>query len=113
MTAMFGSKCMVASVGLPARMRMRLEIQLPTAPIGYVGIELGRGEVGVSEHLLDRTQVGAALEQVCRERVAQKVGMHALRLEAGLRRQSPQDQEGAGARQSAPPRVEEELRAVA
>src|SRR5207244_8587742 len=55
----------------------------------------------------------AALEQVRRERVAQEVGMHALRLEPGLRRQPPQDQEGAGARQPAALRVEEELRAVA
>ena len=45
-------------------MRVRLEVQLPAAPVGYVCVELGRGEVGVAEHLLDAPQVGAALEQM-------------------------------------------------
>ena len=49
------------------------------------------------EHLLDAAQVGAALEQVGRERVAEQVRVHALRLEAGLLGQAAQDQEGAGA----------------
>jgi hypothetical protein len=35
------------------RVRVRLEVQLATAPIGYVRVELGGGEVGVAEHLLD------------------------------------------------------------
>jgi hypothetical protein len=32
---------------------MGLEIQLAAAPIGYVGVELGRREVGMAEHFLD------------------------------------------------------------
>ena len=36
------------------------------------------------EHLLNGPQVGASLEQVRRERVAQEVRVDALRLEAGL-----------------------------
>ena len=93
-------------------MRVRLEIQLPTAPIGYVGVELGRGEVGVPQHLLDGAQVGAALEQVGRERMAQKVRMHALRLEPGLGGKASQDQKGARTGQPAAFGVEKELRAV-
>jgi hypothetical protein len=34
-------------------MRVRLEVQLATSPIGYVGVELGGREVGMAEHLLD------------------------------------------------------------
>ena len=68
-----------------ARMRVRLEVQLPAAPVGYVRVQLGRGEIGVPEHLLDAAQVGAALEQVGRERVAQQVGVDAPGLEPGGR----------------------------
>ena len=55
------------SSSLLARVRVRLEIQRATAAIGYVGVELGRGEIRVTQHLLDRAQVGAAFEQVRRE----------------------------------------------
>ncbi len=42
-SAMKSSRCgSIATLFLPARMWMRLEIQLPTPPIGYVGVELGR-----------------------------------------------------------------------
>ena len=37
------------------------------------------------EHLLDAAEVGAALEQVRREGVAEQVRVHPLRVEAGLR----------------------------
>jgi hypothetical protein len=43
-------------------MGMRLKVQLSTPPIGYVGIELGCGEVGVAQHLLDAAKIGASLE---------------------------------------------------
>ena len=76
-------------------MRVRLEVQLATPPIGYVRVQLGRREIRMPEHLLDRTQVGSALEQVRRERVAQQVRMDALRLEAGLGCELAEDQEGA------------------
>jgi hypothetical protein len=58
-------------------MWMRLEIQLPTPPVGYVRVELRGGEIGMAEHLLDRTQVGASLEEVSGERVAEQVGVDA------------------------------------
>ena len=40
---------------LSARMWMRLEVQLATPPIGYVGVQLGRRQVCMPQHLLDRT----------------------------------------------------------
>src|SRR5918994_4405206 len=97
----------------PARMWVRSKVQLAASPIGYVRIELGGREVGVTQHLLNAPQVGAALEQVRRERVAQQVGVDALGVEPGLRREASQDQEGAGAGERTPARVEEELGAVA
>src|SRR2546421_3347505 len=92
---------------------MGLVVQLAPPPIGYVGVELGRGQVGVSEHLLDAAQVGPALEEVGRERVAQEVGMDPLRLEAGPGREPAQDQERARARERAALGVQEELGPVA
>lgn len=65
-------------------MRMRLEIQLAPPAIGYVRVQLCRGEIGMSEHFLNCPQVGTSLEQVSGERVAQEVGMDALGLEPGL-----------------------------
>ena len=70
-------------------------------------------EVGVAEHLLDAAQVGAALEQVRRERVAQQVRVDALGLEAGLLGEPAQDQERARAGERAALRVQEELGTVA
>ena len=49
------------------------------------------------EHLLDGAQVGASLEQVRRERVAQEVGVDALGLEPCLVGEAAQDEEDAGA----------------
>jgi hypothetical protein len=37
---------------LSARVRVRLEIQLATASIGYVCVQLGRRKIRVPEHLL-------------------------------------------------------------
>ncbi len=39
-----------------------------------VGVDLSGRDVGVAEHHLDRAQVGAVLEQVGGEAVAQDVG---------------------------------------
>src|SRR5437588_10918376 len=63
----------------------------------------------MAEHLLDAPQIGAALEQVRRERVAEEVWVDALGLEPRLRREPAQDQEGAAARQGAAACVQEEL----
>src|SRR5438045_9499374 len=90
-------------------MRVRLEVQLAPPPIGYVRVELGRGEVGVAEHLLDSAEICAAFEEVRRERVAQEVRVDAVWLEAGLLRELPEDEEDAGARERSAARVEEEL----
>jgi hypothetical protein len=42
--------------------RVCLKIYFPSPPIRNVGVELGRGEIGVAEHLLNAPQVGAAFE---------------------------------------------------
>ena len=100
-------------LGLWRRVRVRLEVGLAPPPVGDVGVELGRRQVGVAEHLLDAAEVGAAFEQVRRERVAEQVGVDAAGLEAGLLGEPAQDQEGAGAGQRAALRVQEELGPVA
>jgi hypothetical protein len=65
------------------------------------------------EHFLNRTEVGAAFEQVGGERVPQQMGMDAPGVEPGLLGESAQDQEGARARQRAAARVQEQVLAVA
>src|SRR3954453_13253348 len=63
-------------IATPDRLRLfpsvgvRSEIQLTAAAIGYVRIELGGRQIGVSKHLLNRTEVGSALEEVGGEGVA-------------------------------------------
>src|SRR4051794_37673225 len=94
-------------------MRMRVEIQLAAPAIGYVCVQLRGGEVRVAEHLLDCTEVGASLQQVRGEGVAEEVGMDALRLEPGLTCEAPQDEEGAGAGERAAACVQEQLLPVA
>src|SRR3954471_7908344 len=88
------------------------EVQLSSAAIGYVGVELGRREVGVAEHLLHRPEICAALEQVRRERVPEQVRVDALRVEAGFAGELAEDQERAGAGERAAARVQEQLRAM-
>ena len=61
------------------------------------------------EHLLNAAEVGAALEQVRRERVPQQVRVDAFRLEARAPGETPQDQERACARERPALSVEEEL----
>ncbi len=93
-------------------MRVRQEVHLPPAAIRDVRIALGRSQVGVSEHLLHRAEIGATLEQMCGERVAQKVGVNASRLEAGPLCQAAQDEKGAGTSERAAAGVQEELGSV-
>ena len=50
----------------------------------------------MAEHLLDGPQVGAALQQVRRERVPQQVRVDAVRVEARVLGEAAQDQERAG-----------------
>lgn len=92
---------------------MRLEVGLAPTAIGHVGVALRRSEVGVAEHLLHGAQVGATLEQVGREGVAEEMGVDALRLETRLRGELAQDEEGARAGERPSTCVQEELRPVA
>ena len=92
---------------------MRAEVRLAASAVGDVGVALGRSEIGVAEHLLDAAQVGAAFEQVCRERVAEEVRVDAPRFEPRLLGEPPQDQKRAGARQRATAGVEEQVGPVA
>src|ERR687891_1029338 len=68
----------------PSRVGMCPKVQLPTPAVRYVRVQLGGREVGMAEHLLDAAEVGAALEQVGRERMAEKVRVDAGRLQPGL-----------------------------
>ena len=85
-----------------ARMRMSLEVEVAAAAVGNVRVQLGRGQIGVAEHLLDAAQIGPALEQVSREGVPQEVRVDALRLEPGLGRELRRIRK-APARVSGPP----------
>src|SRR5215471_2998220 len=98
---------------LATRVGVSLEVQLPSPPIGYVRVELCRRQIGMSEHFLNRSQVGAAFEEVRREGVAQEVRMDAFRLEPCLVRQAAEDEEYALAGERPAARVEEQLGAVA
>src|ERR1041385_3964821 len=94
-------------------MRMRLEVQLAPSAIGYVRVQLRGRQIGMPEHLLHGPQVGASLQQVRREGVAQEMRVDALGLEPGLGGQAAQDQEHAAAGERAAVRVQEELLPVA
>lgn len=54
----------------PASVWVRSVVQLPAPPIGYVGVELCRRQIGMSQHFLNGAEIGAALEQVRGEGVA-------------------------------------------
>ena len=62
---------------------MRLAIGVAQGGVGEVGVDLRRLEVGVAEQLLHDSQVGAALEQMRRERVTQGVRAGPLRRAGG------------------------------
>ena len=85
------------------------EVELAAAAIADMRVKLGRGEVGVAEHLLNAAQVGAAFEEVGRERVPEQVRVDALGVEAGFLGKPAQDQEDARAGEAAALGVEEEL----
>src|SRR6058998_695714 len=65
-------------------------IHLPHGRRRQVRVDLRRRDVDVAEHDLDRAEVGAALEQVARERVPEHVGRDAV-AEAGSVRGLPHD----------------------
>src|SRR4051794_22415661 len=66
----------------------------------------------MAEHLLHASEVGAALEQVRRERVAEQVRVHAALLEPCDRGEPAEDQEDARAGERAALRVQEEVGAM-
>src|SRR3954453_10714386 len=63
-------------IATPDRLRLlpsvgvRSEVKLAAPPIGYVRVELGRGQIGVSKHLLNRTEIGSTFEEMGCEGVA-------------------------------------------
>src|ERR1700716_1164439 len=68
---------MSASVEPRARLRagMRLVVDAAQAAAVYMAVQLRRRERTVAEEILDRAQVGAALQQVSCKRMAQAVRM--------------------------------------
>ena len=66
------------------RARMRVAIGAAQRGIGEVGVDLRRLQVRVAEQLLHHAQVGAALEQVRRERVTQRVRARSARRPDGV-----------------------------
>src|SRR3954470_21379917 len=61
------------------RARVRVEVDVLEAVGREVRVELGRGDVRVAEHLLQRAQVAAAGQQVRGEGVTQRVRAHPVR----------------------------------
>src|SRR5919201_5897744 len=74
-----------------------------------MGIELGRAEIRVTEHLLDAAEVGAPFQQMRGERVAQDVRVDTCGIEPGLAGNASEDEERAGPCQGSALGVEEEL----
>src|ERR1043165_6971605 len=61
-------------------------VDVPDPLPGEVRVQLGRGDTRMTEQLLDDAQIGTALEQMGRERVAQRVGADPPRQAGTLRR---------------------------
>ena len=57
---------------------MELFVRFPQMGVGHVRVDLGRRDVRVAEHLLDRADVGTILHQVRGERMPQRVRRNAL-----------------------------------
>jgi hypothetical protein len=93
-------------------MWVRTEVRVTPARIRNMGVDLGRAQVRMAEHLLYRAQVCAPLEEMRGEGMAEEVGMHPCRIESRLGGQAPEDEEGAGPGQRAALDVQEKLRAV-
>src|SRR5436190_8212077 len=72
-----------------------------------VSIDLGRGDVDMTKHLLYRAEIGPPLEKVRREGVPQRVGRHVLG-DCGAFDVAAKDLPGAHSREGPPARVEEE-----
>ena len=68
--------------------------RLQLAPVDLC-VDLGRGDGGVAQHLLDDAKVGSSGKQVCREGVAELVGMDRF-LDAGALGIQPYDLPDSG-----------------
>src|SRR5829696_298340 len=102
--------CVLRSpVSAHGRSRMRPEVDVLQPLAGQVCVELGRRDVGVPEHLLDRAEVAAAGEQVRREGMTQRVRAHAVR-EAGRHGVAADDLVEALTSQLAAAEVNEQMR---
>ena len=78
--------------------RVVLEHQLLQPLFEHVRIDLRGRDIGMAQQLLHRAQVGAAIEQMAGEGVAQDVRRHPLGVDARFRRQLLQFlRRGAGA----------------
>jgi hypothetical protein len=60
-----------------------------------VGVDLGRGNIGVTEHFLDDAQIGAIAEEMGSETVSQKMRINIF-LQAGMLRMFFHDLPDAG-----------------
>ena len=71
------------------RVRERMRgLDQPAQPLALdMGIDLRRRDVGVAEHLLHAAQIGAAVEQMAGEGMAQHVRRQPRRVEPGFQRQ--------------------------
>lgn len=61
--------------------------QLFQAFLQHVGVDLGRGNVGVAQQLLDGAQIGAPIEQMARKGMAEHVRADPLGIETSGERQ--------------------------
>ena len=76
--------------GRRGRARGWLGIDQGLQPFGrHMGVDLGGGDVGMAQHLLQRAQVGAMVQQVGREGVAQHMGRDPARIDVGRQRRPP------------------------
>jgi hypothetical protein len=60
----------LVSLTLTARMGVRTEIRVTSPCVRNMGVDLGRAQVRVAEHLLHAAQVGPSFEEVGGEGVA-------------------------------------------
>src|SRR5438132_1920067 len=75
---------MIMGLLLVMRPRMSLVVGLHQPVERDVGVPLGRGQGGVAEQFLDRAQVRAAVQEVGREGMAERVGRDRWEVLEGL-----------------------------
>jgi hypothetical protein len=69
--------------------RMVFQHQIAQSRVEDMGVDLGRGDIGMAQQRLDRAQVGAVLQKMRGEGVAQLVGRDAGGVDPGRRWRSP------------------------